>query len=106
MSELDIKQPCVIGLSANRSAQVKMRVEKRCDGCGEKVYLSRPLLSDARRMAKRQGSGIQIVCWKCAQPWIDDVATNGGDVKAETTVMESELIPAIEAARQRRIETN
>lgn len=103
---LDLNKMACVGLGASKRSKIRYCIEKRCEGCGEKIYLSNNALRAAERQARRQGDGLALVCEKCVEPWIQDVARNGGAIAGSKSVLESHGIPRIERAIDDQIHLN
>ena len=106
MTQLDINKTAIVGVSADKRGKIANCIEKRCEGCGCKVYLSSYEFREGKRAARRQKTGTVVVCWSCAEPWIQDVARNGGDVVGSAAVLQTDVMPRIERAQEDQLRSN
>lgn len=99
--QLDPSNSALLGAPDKYRGKIKDCTERPCDGCGAKVYLSKSTIAPAKDVAFRNGKALYILCWNCAQPWIDDLATVGGLADATCEEGAKDLIEAIDEARTR-----
>lgn len=104
--QLDPTQMALLGVNEDRRHKIAECVERKCDGCGQKIYMSRSPIPHAVKTAKRAGKKLYTLCWKCAEPWLQDLAKSGGTAESFSEYAERELVDAISERRTKHIESN
>lgn len=102
----DLSKMAVVGAYKRQPRYVVDQTVRKCECCDRRIYLSKTLLADAKRIANRQLQQVCVVCGHCVNPWLEDLSRNGGGIKGAKSVIESDIMPVIAKIRRDQIEAN
>lgn len=105
-NKLDVNEPAIVGAPPSERERIIDAVRRKCEGCGAEVWLSRCVLLDAQRQAKAMGKTGVLVCWTCAEPWLGNIAREGGELVARSERVMNQALDAVARLRRQQTEAN
>ena len=81
MKKLDATQSALLGCEESRKNFIRHPTPLTCDGCGKTVYVSKEMIASSWQSAFERGHRLFIVCRKCAEPFLQRIASKGGEVE-------------------------